>query len=109
MHGCRPMKSILREIQEAASPPNTTPLTWSERYGQKHKLCWIRAFPPGIVPPKRVRIYQRSGHYVLQWWDPAAKGNLSDRIDGDLVAAIARARQIEERLENFKSSGQFGY
>jgi len=42
----------------------------------------------------------------LQWWDPAAKGNLSDRVDGDLVAAIARARQIEERLTNFRSSGQ---
>jgi integrase len=52
-----------------------------------------------------VRIYSRSSHYVLQWWDPAAKGNLSDRVDGDLVAAIARARQIEERLNHFRSSG----
>jgi integrase len=43
---------------------------------------------------------------VLQWWEPSARGNLSDRVDGDLVAAIARARQIEERLTHFRSSGQ---
>ena len=46
-----------------------------------------------------------AGHFVLQWWDKAAKRNLSERIDGDLVAAITRARQIDERLENFHSSG----
>jgi integrase len=51
-------------------------------------------------------MYSRAGHFVLQWWDPAAKGNLSDRVDGDLVAAIVRAREIEERLLHFRSSGQ---
>lgn len=58
------------------------------------------------MPPKRVRIYFRCDHYILQWWKPAAKKNLSDRVNGDLVAAIMRARQIEERLEHFRSSGQ---
>jgi hypothetical protein len=53
-----------------------------------------------------VRIYRRTAHYVLQWWDREAKCNLSDRVDGDLVAAVMRARQIEERLENFRSSGR---
>jgi integrase len=82
------------------------PGAWSAKYGVKHHLQRMSTFPFGIIAPKRVRIYFRADHYVLQWWDPAAKGNLSDRVDGDLVAAIARARQIEERLTHFRSSGQ---
>lgn len=80
--------------------------SWTKRYGQKHRLHWIRDFPMGIAGPRRVRIYQRAEHFVLQWWDKAAKRNLSERVEGDLVAAIARARQIDERLEHFRSSGQ---
>jgi hypothetical protein len=86
--------------------PAPKPGTWSAAYGIKHQLRRVSDFPVGILPPKRVRIYSRAGHYVLQWWDPAAKTNLSDRVDGDLVAAISRARQIEERLINYRSSGQ---
>lgn len=97
------------DVPESRSPGHRPERSWSERYGEKHRLCWVREFPPGITPPQRVRIYQRSGHFVLQWWDPGAKGNLSDRVDGDLVAAIARARQIEERLTHFRSSGQGGH
>ena len=85
-----------------AEPPGS----WSERYGERHRLVRISTFPAGIQVPKKVRIYQRQQHFVLQWWDPAARRNLSDRVDGDLVAAIMRARQIEERLVHFKSSGQ---
>src|SRR6516225_6188566 len=81
----------------AAAAPN-----WSARYGERHRLEWVKDFPAGVAAPKRVRIYRRSEHYVLQWWDPAARRNLSDRIDGDLVSAIARARQIEERLTTFR-------
>lgn len=81
------------------------PSTWSEKYGERHQLHRIENFPTGIMGPQRVRVYRRCQHYILQWWDPAAKGNLSDRVDGDLVAAITRAREIEERLENFRSSG----
>lgn len=79
--------------------------SWSARYGAKHRLERITDFPRGITPPKKVRIYWRLDHYVLQWWDSAAKRSLSDRVDGDLVAAITRARQIEERLEHFRSGG----
>ena len=52
-----------------------------------------------------MRIYRRAEHLILQWWDKAEKRNLCERVDSDLVAAIARARQIEERLDHFKSSG----
>jgi integrase len=69
-------------------------------------LVRITEFPTGIVPPKRVRIYFRCDHYVLQWWDPAENKNLPERVDGDLVAAISRAREIDERLVHFKTSGK---
>ena len=84
------------------------PGVWSQRYGARHALRRVTEFPTGIVAPKRVRLYLRTDHYVLQWWDPQAKANLSDRVEGDLVAAITRARQIEERLTNFRRSGQGG-
>jgi hypothetical protein len=79
--------------------------TWSARYGERHRLVRITDFPPGIAGPKKVRLYRRLDHYVLQWWDPQAKANLSDRVDGDLVAAIVRARQIEERLSTARRGG----
>src|SRR4051812_1246628 len=78
---------------------------WSARYGDKHALRRVTTFPTGIIAPVKVRLYERAGHYVLQWWDPAARANRSDRVDGDLVSAIARARQIEERLAHFRSGG----
>ena len=64
--------------------------TWSQRYGERHRLVRLTQFPLGIRPPKRVRIYFRHDHHLLQWWDRTAKQNLSERVDGDLVAAIAR-------------------
>src|SRR5258708_3213556 len=87
-------------IPRGPAPPAPGP--GSRMAGHKHRLHRIEQFPPGIIGPKRVRLYLRAGHYVLQWWDPAAKANLSDRVDGDLVAAIMRARQIEGRLEDFR-------
>jgi hypothetical protein len=80
--------------------------SWTERYGERHRLHRITEFPIGIVGPKKVRLYRRQQHYVLQWWDSTAKANLSDRVDGDLVTALTRARAIEERLTHFKASGQ---
>lgn len=97
--GCSPLAAG-PDAAGKASP------TWSERYGERHRLVRVADFPPGIAGPKKVRIYRRQEHYVLQWWDPAAKANLSDRVDGDLVAAIVRARQTEERLGHFRRSGQ---
>jgi hypothetical protein len=86
--------------------PKTDPSRWTLAYGQRHQLMRIKDFPPGINPPKKVRIYFRRDHYVLQWWDPRARANLSYRVEGDLVAAISQARVFEERLQTLRSSGQ---
>ena len=87
------------------APPPAAASPWSQKYGQKHRLHWVRDFPQGIIAPRRVRIYRRAGRFILQWWDPAARRNLSDRVDGDLVSAIGRAREIEDRLDHFRSAG----
>lgn len=94
--------------QDGAETGATRPSCWSGKYGEKHRLVRIKEFPPGIAGPKKVRICRRAEHYILQWWDKGQKRNLSERVNGDLVAAIARARQIDERLEHFRSSG-LGY
>lgn len=105
MSGRTPGSSSSSTEAHASDPPGVA-VSWVARYGERHRLNRISQFPPGIAGPKKVRLYRRQEHYVLQWWDPAAKANLSDRCDGDLVSAIARARSIEERLLHFKASGQ---
>jgi len=79
---------------------------WRDRYSQRHRPHRIKDFPTGIVPPKKVRIYSRREHHLLQWWDPGEKRTLSERVDGDLIDAIARARTVEERLSYYRSSGR---
>jgi len=85
---------------KSAAGPN-----WATRYGERHRLRRIADLPAEIVLPQRVRLYARRGHYVLQWWDPGGKKNASLRVEGDLIAAITKAREIEERLTHFKSAG----
>jgi integrase len=80
--------------------------TWTQRYGQRHQMRRVTDWPVGIVPPRRVRVYFRNGWWLLQWWEPSARKNQAERIDGDLVAAISRAREIEQRLISFKKSGR---
>lgn len=80
-------------------------LDWSSRYGQRHQLERILDFPKGIAAPEKIRLYWRRDHYVLQWWDRAERRTLSDRVNGDLVAAITRARDIEKRLHEVGRSG----
>ncbi len=65
----------------------------------------ITNWPPGIDPPRRVRIYWRRDHWLLQWWEPKQRKNVAESIVGDLISAIARAREIERRLEHFSASG----
>jgi hypothetical protein len=56
-------------------------------------------------PLKRVRIYARRGRFLLQWWDPGGGKTSNERVDGDLFDAISRARQVEARLDDLKTSG----
>lgn len=79
--------------------------SWSEKYGGRHNWRRIDNFPPGISAPKKVRIYHRSDHHVLNWWDPSRKKNLSLRVEGDLLDAIMRAREIDDRILNYRRSG----
>ncbi len=93
----------------AETPSFTIPTrrgTWAERYGERHRLRRITEFPGGVAPPKKARIYARSGHFLVQWWDPAAKGNLCERVNGDLVDALSVARDVDRRLEDLRTSGR---
>lgn len=79
--------------------------SWNERYGERHRWERVTDFPAGIIPPKKVRLYRRADHYLLNWWDPQEKKNLSERIDGDLLEALIRVREIDDRVVNFRRSG----
>jgi hypothetical protein len=89
-----------------ARPARSAASVWRHRYASKHRPIRIESFPSGVSAPQRVRIYRRGAYYLLHFWDPAVKRTLYDRVDGDLIDAIAKARQIDQRLENFRSSGQ---
>lgn len=91
-----------QQARQAEGGPETR---WVSRYATRHRLVRVKEFPGRIQPPKRVRIYARQDHHVLQFWDPAAKKTLYDRVNGDLIDAIARARDLDQKLENFKASG----
>ncbi len=95
---------------DAPEPPEPTtpaaaPTGWRERYGDKHRWRRFVAFPAGIAPPRKVRVYQRAGHFLLNWWDPGAKKTLSERVDGDLLTALTRARAIDERVTTVRTAG----
>lgn len=84
---------------------NSTACSWSNRYGEKHRWRRLVDLPAGIAIPKKIRIYQRATHYLLQWWEPSAKSNLTERINGDLLAALTRARELDDRLLTVKATG----
>ena len=66
----------------------------------------VGTFPAGVDPPRRVRVYRRRAHWVLQWWEPPLRMNVAERVDGDLVATVYRAREVDRRLTAFRSSGR---
>lgn len=80
--------------------------SWQARYGVAHQLLRIRTLPAGVTAPKKVRLYARQNHFIVQFWDPAAKRTLSIRVAGDLIDALAEARKIEARLINYKTAGR---
>ena len=75
------------------------------RYGARHRWTRLDTFPPGMTPPRKVRVYHRADHFLLNWWDPGQGKNLSERVDGDLLAALVRARQIDDRLTAGRTAG----
>ncbi len=81
------------------------PKSWAARYRERHQLTRITGSTLGVTLPKRVRIYRRREHFVLQWWDRVQRRTLNERVDGDLVEAIGKARTISERLAAFNTSG----
>jgi hypothetical protein len=79
--------------------------SWTARYGAKHRWVRLAYLPAGLTLPEKVRVYQRAEHFLLNWWDPQAGKNLSERVTGDLLAALTRARQIDDRLTHFRTGG----
>ena len=78
------------------SPPPAP--SWAAKYHDRH--AWQRVAPnlPGLALPKRVRVYARAGQFLLNYWDPAIKKNRTEKVDGDLLAALSAARRVEDRL-----------
>lgn len=92
------------ETPAAATPEPS----WSDRYGTKHRWHRFVAFPAGLTPPQKVRVYQRADHFLLNWWDPGEKKNRSERVAGDLLAALTRARDIDGRIGALRTAGVTG-
>ena len=92
--------------EPSASKPSTNDVQWRDKYGSRHRLERIQTFPAGVSAPKKVRLYARRDHFIVQWWDPAAKSTLSLRVTGDLIDALTEARKIDARLVNFKTAGR---
>lgn len=94
-----PMRVIARPIQPSAG-------SWSARYGEKHRMVRVPA-PAGIDPLEKVRLYRRGPRkWLAQWWDPKAKKNLSESLQGDVIDAFVMAREIDNRLVSTKRSGR---
>jgi hypothetical protein len=62
--------------------------------------------PEGTAPLKKVRIYRRHNYYILQWWEGGSGRTQCHRVNGDLIAAITEARNIDTRLQQVGSSGR---
>ena len=112
----RPLDWLLGPRTESASDPDGAgqprcPATGTDRFpGRLGTVTVTDSFAcstsrRGSRRRSKVRVYTRRDHYVLQWWDPAAKATLSDRVNGDLVSAITRAREIDDRLLHYRSAG----
>lgn len=98
------MDSAASQADEGGTTPSVQD-SWTERYGAKHRWERLASLPPGITPLRKVRIYRRGDHHILNWWDPAARKNLSERVGGDLLAVLMRARQIDDRVTNLRFAG----
>jgi hypothetical protein len=92
------------EAPEQDSPRGPSP-SWVARCGDRHRWVRLDVWPAGLSPPRKVRVYRRAEHFLLNWWDPGTGKNQSERVDGDLLAALTRARQIDGRILAYKTAG----
>lgn len=92
---------------ETHATPQPEP-SWSDRYGDTHRWRRFLDFPAGLTPPQKVRVYQRAGRFLLNWWDPGEKKNRSERVAGDLLAALTRARDVDGRIGALRTAGVTG-
>jgi integrase len=99
------MHRVASTADESAARTVSESSTWREKYGANHKIIRISQFPAGIAAPKKVRIYSRRDHYILQFWDPHSKRTQSVRVAGDLIDALSEARKLDIRLEDNKHAG----
>jgi hypothetical protein len=88
-------------VGEAGTKAGREASAWSRTYSAKYRFQRITEFPAGIAAPRKVRIYWRHDHYLVQWWSPPQGKNVCERIAGDLLSALVRAREVDQRLENF--------
>src|SRR5947208_1196470 len=60
---------------------------------------------PSAQPPSRCERAHGWAGGALARGDPAAGKSVAERVDGDLLAALVRARQVDERLVDRKTAG----
>jgi hypothetical protein len=65
----------------------------------------VSTWPAGVEAPVKVRVYWRVDHWLLQWWEPSLRKNVSERVEGDLIDAVAKARELDRRLRDLRKSG----
>ena len=105
----------------SAAVPQQTELTqdnaskWAKVYGKKHRLTWIRDFPAGIIPPRRVRIYRafralrpavvgqgrkaepHANGWTATWWPPSpgpARSTSDWSISGRPAVGVRKTQHI---------------
>jgi integrase len=93
-------------LRPAVGSPVPDESDWKRRYAQRHRMRRVCQWPAGIQPPRKVRVYWRHDHWLLQWWEPNQRKNVAERVDGDLIDAVGKSREIDRRLIEFRRSGR---
>lgn len=105
-HGLTEAKSPAQAGVSARGETDDAQSRWCRQYSIAHRPVRVESFPAGVAAPKKVRIYARGGHYLLHFWDPSVQRTLYERVEGDLIDAIAKARSIDGKLVDLRRSGQ---
>jgi hypothetical protein len=95
--------SIIKPSEQARDSQRSC---WCPRYAAKHRFIPLDVAAMGLQPFDRVRVYQRSDYFLVQWWEPQQRKNMTIRVNGGLLEALNRARKINDRLLNNNTSGE---